>query len=111
MRSSFLFILKLSLIVRANALPQLPKRSGTLPPVVSSVNLLGTAYDNNFPNVYRDNGGGGKVNGLNLIVFADTSVTNGGRNGELVYFVSNSVAVMNYVRSDIPIFLSKKFCG
>jgi len=93
--SSLSNIVKLSLLVGANA--QVEKRSGTLPPVVSSVDLLGTAYDTNFPNVYRDNGGGGKVNGLNLVVFADTSVTNGGRNGELVYFVSNSVAVLDYV--------------
>jgi hypothetical protein len=67
-------------------------------PTVASIVQLGSAYDPNFPNVYRDNGGGGNLNGINFIVFADTGVTNGGPNGALTWFVSNSIAAIDYVR-------------
>ncbi len=77
-------------------LPLLSLASAALPPSYT-VTELGTTFDNNFPNVYRDNGGGGSVGGINYVVFSDTAVTNGGRNGDLVYFVSNSIAVMDYV--------------
>lgn len=67
-------------------------------PKVASIRELGTAYDTNFPDVYRDNGGGGYLNGVNFVVFSDTGVTNGGPNGDLTWFVSNSIAAMDYVR-------------
>lgn len=73
----------------------LEKRSTV--PKVESIRQLGTAYDPNCPNVYRDNGGGGQINGINFIVFSDTGMTNGGPNGNLTWFVSNSIAAMVYV--------------
>lgn len=66
-------------------------------PKVASIRELGTAYNTNFPNVYRDNGGGGNLNGINFVVFSDTGVTNGGPNGALTWFVSNSIAAIDYV--------------
>lgn len=65
-----------------------------IPPiVVSSVNL-GYATDVEFnPNLYRDGGGGGLINGINVIVFSDTW-TNGTDNS----FWHNTIAYMGIVR-------------
>ena len=43
-----------------------------------------------FPHVGRDGGGGGTVNGKNVIVFSDTTTSN--KAGSLVNFTSNSYA-------------------
>lgn len=94
---SFLNFLTLSARGSESVESHSEKRSAALPPGVSSVKFLGNAYDNNFPNVYRDNGGGGNINGVNFIVWSDTSTTNGGPNGALTSFVSNSIAALEYV--------------
>ena len=62
--------------------------SAALPPSFS-VTYLGQATSN-FPNVTRDGGGGGTVNGENLIIFDDTEVHNA--LGNLTHFVPNSIA-------------------
>ena len=41
----------------------------------------GTATASGFPGVVRDNGGGGKVNGHNIIVFGDTQTQKDGPTG------------------------------
>ena len=63
----------------------------TLPPTFT-IKEIGTTNDTAFPNVYRDGGGGGLINGENVIVFSDTSTTTGGPSGSLKYFTSNSIA-------------------
>ena len=75
----------------------LQKRKPTLPPTVSSVDILGTTFDSKFPNVYRDNGGGGNISGINFVVFADTTITSGGPNGAMTSFASNTIAAMVHV--------------
>ena len=100
MHVSFLFnALTLSLLVGANPLPRIQRRGAALPPKYTVNELDGFANQTSFPQVYRDNGGGGNINGVNLVVFSDTSITaNGaGRFGPLEHFVSNSVAAMEYV--------------
>jgi hypothetical protein len=100
MHISFIFnALTLSLLVGANPLPRVQRRGAALPPKYTVNELDGFANQSSFPQVYRDNGGGGNINGVNLVVFSDTSVTpdGSGRNGELIHFVSNSVAAMQYV--------------
>jgi hypothetical protein len=100
MHVSFLFnALTLSLLVGANPLPRIQRRGAALPPKYTVNELDGFANQTSFPQVYRDNGGGGNINGVNLVVFSDTSITaNGaGRFGPLEHFVSNSVAAMQYV--------------
>ena len=62
-----------------------------LPPSFT-VEEIGMANDTAFPNVYRDGGGGGLVNGKNIIVYSDTSTTSGGPSASLRYFTSNSIA-------------------
>jgi hypothetical protein len=100
MHVSFLFnALTLSLLVGANPLPRIQRRGAALPPKYTVNELDGFANQTSFPQVYRDNGGGGNINGVNIVVFSDTSVTadGAGRFGPLEHFVSNSVAVMEYV--------------
>ena len=78
-----------------------------LPPSFT-VEEIGTANDTAFPNVYRDGGGGGLVNGKNVIVFSDTSTTSGGPAASLRYFTSNSIAyvfIFLYMNS-LPSFKS-----
>jgi hypothetical protein len=82
-------------------------RWSTTVPQVASIRELGTTYDNDFPNVFRDNGGGGNLNGINFIVFSDTAVTDGGAGGALTWFVSNSIAAINYVCGHRPILSHK----
>ncbi|MCJ1241857.1 hypothetical protein MMC14_009863 [Varicellaria rhodocarpa] len=65
-----------------------------LPPSFT-VEEIGMANDTAFPNVYRDGGGGGLVNGKNIIVYSDTSTTSGGPSASLRYFTSNSIAYSN----------------
>jgi hypothetical protein len=100
MHVSFLFnALTLSLLVGANPLPRIQRRGAALPPKYTVNELDGFANQTSFPQVYRDNGGGGNINGVNIVVFSDTSITadGAGRFGPLEHFVSNSVAAMEYV--------------
>jgi hypothetical protein len=68
-------------------------------PQVPRVEAIGTTISN-FPNIYRDGGGGGKINGLNLMIFSDGIYTSGGLpgsdNSNWVNFTSNSIAASNY---------------
>jgi hypothetical protein len=113
MHASFLFnALTLSLLVGANPLPRMQRRGAAFPPKYTVNQLDGFANQTSFPQVYRDNGGGGNINGVNLVVFSDTSITaNGaGRFGPLEHFVSNSVAAMKYVNIlfGLSVFTNKK---
>ena len=38
---------------------------------------MGQATDSGFPDVMRDRGDGGSINGKNIIVFSDTSTSDG----------------------------------
>ena len=62
-----------------------------LPPRVS-VEEIGTTFNELFPNVYRDGGGGGTVNGKHIIVFSDTISTKGDLKAPMTGFTSNSIA-------------------
>ncbi|KAK3331505.1 hypothetical protein B0H66DRAFT_98761 [Apodospora peruviana] len=65
--------------------------------ITASVVSLGF-LTSNYPNIYRDGGGGGQVNGLNLIMFSDGMYTSGGvpNDNNLRNFTSNSIAVSGY---------------
>ena len=64
-------------------------------PFSFSVQELGftTESDTTFNGVGRDGGGGGHINGFNLIVFSDTETLNS--NNQVIDFKSNSVAYSN----------------
>lgn len=75
------------------------KTRATLPPTYSVVPLGDTT--STIPNIYRDGGGGGKINGLNFIWFADGITTTGGvpdttSLDNWVNFSSNSIAYSEY---------------
>ncbi|KAF2814104.1 uncharacterized protein BDZ99DRAFT_231473 [Mytilinidion resinicola] len=76
-------------------------RSGTLPPKFTVSEYSNDAVG--FPNVYRDGGGGGTINGKNIIVFCDTTTTDGGPSGKMIGFTSNSAA---YANADTPTSLT-----
>ncbi|KAH8895323.1 hypothetical protein GQ53DRAFT_714945 [Thozetella sp. PMI_491] len=63
-----------------------------------SIDTIGYTTSN-FPNIYRDGGGGGKINGLDFIWFADGMYTSGGEpagdESNLLKFTSNSIACSN----------------
>ena len=80
----------LVLLLLATSSQALVARS-KLPPSFT-VQDLGIANDTDFPSVYRDGGGGGRINGKNLIVYSDTSTTTGGYNASLRAFTSTSIA-------------------
>lgn len=75
----------------------LSKRA-SLPPKFT-YDLIGNSTTT-FSNVYRDGGGGGKINGLNFVTFADGSYTSGGYplndNSNLVGAGSNSIVYSGY---------------
>ncbi|KAM7189448.1 hypothetical protein V8F33_010031 [Rhypophila sp. PSN 637] len=68
-------------------------------PRILNIQSLGSTTSN-LPNIYRDGGGGGKINGINFIIFSDSLYTSGGvpksDNSNLVNFSSNSLAASNY---------------
>ena len=66
-----------------------------LPPTFS-VKEIGTTFNELFPNVYRDGGGGGTVNGKHIIVFSDTISTKGDLKAPMTGFTSNSIAYVRY---------------
>lgn len=68
----------------------------SLPPVYT-VTDLGLSQNPGYPNLYRDGGGGAKLNGVNLIVFSDSFVTDGAPDGNLRTFVSNTFAYTGFV--------------
>ncbi|MCJ1313584.1 hypothetical protein MMC25_007263 [Agyrium rufum] len=77
------------LLVAVNCNALTTRAVGASLPPTGSCAYLGQATSN-FPNVTRDGGGGGTINGENLIIFSDTQTYNG--NGALTSFVSNSIA-------------------
>ncbi|KAI9745020.1 MAG: hypothetical protein M1818_001298 [Claussenomyces sp. TS43310] len=81
----------------ASCTPALVKRA-SLPPT-SSVLLLGNT-SSTIPNIYRDGGGGGQVNGLNFLNWADGVTTTGGvpdsENSNWINFTSNSISYSGY---------------
>lgn len=79
--------------------PAVEKRFAALPPKASA-KLLGNTKAS-LPNIYRDGGGGGKVNGLNLMIFSDGLYSSNGqkvdaKNSNLGNFTSNSISVSGY---------------
>jgi hypothetical protein len=72
-------------------------RAASLPPRYSIQKLGYTT--SNFPNIYRDGGGGGTINGLNFILFSDGIYTSGGVPASdlhnMLNFSSNSIACSN----------------
>ncbi|KAM7211181.1 hypothetical protein V8F06_013440 [Rhypophila decipiens] len=68
-------------------------------PRILNIQSLGTTTSN-LPNIYRDGGGGGKISGINFIIFSDGLYTSGGvpksDNSNLLNFSSNSLAASNY---------------
>lgn len=62
--------------------------SARLPPTFSVSTYAGEATD--FPHICRDGGGGGVLNGKNVITFSDTTTKN--EAGNMVNFSSNSYA-------------------
>ena len=88
----------------ARVLPSNDKRDLTtnLPSTPAYVANLGLTSDSAFnPNIRRDGGGGGYVNGRHIIGFSDTITVNNGQHGALTdfdSFVHNTFAYMGYVR-------------
>jgi hypothetical protein len=72
------------------------KPRASLPPTYT-VQDLGLSQNPGFPNLYRDGGGGAKINGVNIIAFSDSFVTDGAPTGNLKTFVSNTFAYTGYV--------------
>lgn len=72
------------------------KPRASLPPTYT-VQDLGLSQNPGFPNLYRDGGGGAKINGVNIIAFSDSFVTDGAPNGNLKTFVSNTFAYTGFV--------------
>lgn len=62
----------------------------TLPPQFT-VEPIGV-QSSNFADVYRDGGGGGTINGLNIMTFSDTTTTAGGVQGAMKGFTANTFA-------------------
>jgi hypothetical protein len=89
---SILFGATAGLCVHASVL--IPRAS--LPPTYT-VQDLGLSQNPGFPNLYRDAGGGAKINGVNIIAFSDSFVTDGAPDGNLKTFVSNTFAYTGYV--------------
>lgn len=80
--------------------PKPGQNTGTLPPQIASVEIIDLVTDNAFnPSIYRDGGGGGYINGYNVISFADSYTTAhpGLCNSNLTSFVHNSFAYFGYV--------------
>ncbi|KAH8896556.1 hypothetical protein GQ53DRAFT_713297 [Thozetella sp. PMI_491] len=72
--------------------------------ISTSVTELGFTTSN-LPNIYRDGGGGGVVNGLHLMVFSDGIYTTGGVPKDdfsnWLNFSSNSIAVSAYLGAPV----------
>lgn len=91
-------IVVLALASLSSCLPANEKRA-SLPPK-TSVKALGLE-SSNFPNIYRDGGGGAKINGLNVQWFSDGIYTTDGKipannMANWANFTSNSLAVSGY---------------
>ncbi|KAK7183176.1 hypothetical protein DPSP01_011441 [Paraphaeosphaeria sporulosa] len=69
----------LGLVARANLPPKF---------TVDSIGI----QSSNFPDVYRDGGGGGTINGVNIMTFSDTTTTAGGVTGSMKGFADNTIA-------------------
>ncbi len=74
----------------------------------TSVKSLGLATSS-FPNIYRDGGGGGAINGLNFLMFSDGIYTSDGKPpqsnlGNWKNFTSNSIVVSGYQGAPITSF-------
>ena len=73
-------------------------RRASLPPQYT-YQIIGNS-SSTFPNVYRDGGGGGQINGLNFVVFADGTETTGGYplddGSNFAGFESNSIVYSEY---------------
>jgi len=76
-------------------------RAASLPPKFTVSEYSNDAVG--YPNVYRDGGMGGTLNGHNIIVFCDTTTTNGGPKGSMIGFTTNSAA---YADADTPTSLT-----
>ncbi|KAH8646809.1 hypothetical protein BX600DRAFT_518832 [Xylariales sp. PMI_506] len=78
------------------ALPNAPGVQKRAPQI--SFKLLGTTTTN-LPNIYRDGGGSGTVDGQNIVWFSDGLYTSGGLpaadGSNVVNFTSNSIAITN----------------
>ncbi|KAK0712567.1 hypothetical protein B0T26DRAFT_856723 [Lasiosphaeria miniovina] len=101
MFSSALFLA--ALFAHSNGTP-LASSSAPRPRAVAvpppSVEFLGRTTSN-FPNVFRDGGGGGRINGLNMMIFSDGIYTKDGRPpaedfSNWANFSSNSIAVSDW---------------
>ena len=71
----------------------------TLPPQ-TNVKFIGTT-NSNLPNIFRDGGGGGKINGLNFLIFSDGIYTTNGKVpandfSNWANFSSNSIACSDF---------------
>lgn len=66
----------------------------------------GSSWDPNFPNMYRDGGGGITVAGVNLMTFSDTYTTNGGLTGSWTSFVANTYSYAGTNASDATMMKS-----
>jgi hypothetical protein len=73
----------LGLVARANLPPQF---------TVKSIGI----QSSNFPNVYRDGGGGGTINGVKIMTFSDTTTTAGGMTGPMKGFTDNTIAYVGH---------------
>ena len=67
----------------------------SLPPRFSVKALGNVLQGKNFPDVKRDGGGGGLVNGQHLLVFSDTATVDG--DGRQYGFTCNSVAYVSRI--------------
>ncbi|KAJ1551990.1 hypothetical protein HK405_013136 [Cladochytrium tenue] len=81
------------------ALASVAAAAGSVTPAASAL-YLGTTVSN-LPNIYRDGGGGGAINGLNWMWFSDGLYTSDGAVPEaslanLANFTSNSIACSGY---------------
>jgi len=78
--------------------PKPSKATGTLPPQINSVEIIDSISDDSFnPSIYRDGGGGGYINGYNIISFSDSFTTGGNVLQNYTSFVHNSFAYFGVV--------------
>jgi len=91
MRKNLFYLTALAPIIDAVLASIAPQ----IAPQIQSVMMIGTATSN-FPNIYSDGGGGGTINGRNLIMISDGTCTGGGiptsDNSNLVNFTPYSIA-------------------
>jgi hypothetical protein len=74
-----------------------------VPPALSGVANLGYATNDAFnPYIYRDGGGGGLINGHQLISFSDSFTTTGSINSTLTSFVHNTFGILGYLNEADP---------